>query len=91
VVLPLSGYIAEQSGVSIVKELCINTNDSETESRLDVVHRTYVNGVNGSDISGRSELRKIISTLQDEEQADKTQSIIDIWQRYEIPIESACH
>ena len=82
-------YIAEESAVQIVKELCIKTNDLETESRLDVVHRTYVNGVNGSDISGSSGLRKIITTVQDEEQADKiVKSLIGIWQRYEIPIDS---
>jgi hypothetical protein len=82
-------YIAEESAARIVKELCIKTNDLETESRLDVIHRTYFNGANGSDISGSSGLKKIIAILQDEEHANKTvKSLIDMWQRYEIPIYS---
>jgi hypothetical protein len=36
--LALRRYIAEESVSCIVKELCINTNGLETESRLDVVH-----------------------------------------------------
>jgi hypothetical protein len=63
-------YIAEESVVCIVKEICVKTNDLETENRLDVIHRTYVNGTNGSNISGSSGLRKIIVGLKDEEQAD---------------------
>ncbi|MGB6531261.1 MAG: hypothetical protein WBF33_24400, partial [Candidatus Nitrosopolaris sp.] len=82
-------YIAEESVACIVRELCINTNDLETENRLDVVHRTYINGVNGSDISASSGLKKVIASLQGEEQVDKiVKSLIDIWQRYEIPIDS---
>jgi hypothetical protein len=81
--------IPEESVTCIIKELCTKTNDSEKDSRLDVIHRTYVNGAHGSDISGSSGLRKVIGALQDEVQADKIlKSLIDIWQRYEIPIDS---
>jgi hypothetical protein len=87
--LAFKRYIAEESVARIVKELCVKTNDLETESRLDVVYRTYVNGVNGSDISARSGLRKVIAALQDEEHADKIlKSLIEIWQRYEISVDS---
>ena len=87
--LAFKRYIAEESVACIVKEICIKTNDLETENRLEVIHRTYVNGANGSNISGSSGLRKVITTLQDEEQADKIlKSLIDIWQRYEIPVDS---
>jgi hypothetical protein len=76
--------IPEESVTCIIKELCTKTNDSEKDSRLDVIHRTYVNGAHGSDISGSSGLRKVIGV-----QADKIlKSLIDIWQRYEIPIDS---
>jgi hypothetical protein len=82
-------HIAEESVTCIVKEICIKTNDSETENRLDVIHRTYLNGANGSKISGSSGLRKVIAGLKDEEQADKVlESLTDIWQRNEIPIDS---
>lgn len=82
-------HIAEESVGRIVKELCIKTNDLETENRLDVVHRTYVNGINGSEISGSSGLKKVITSLQDEERADTiVKSVVDIWQRYKIPIDS---
>jgi hypothetical protein len=82
--------IAEESAACIVKVLYIKTNDLETESRSDVIHGTYVNGTNCFDISGSSGLKKIIATLHgDEEQANKVvKSVIDIWQRYEIPIDS---
>jgi hypothetical protein len=50
--------ISEESATCIVREICRITNDLETLNRLDVIHRTYVNGANGSDISGRSGLRK---------------------------------
>ena len=82
-------FISEESATCIVKEFCIKTNDLEKENRLDVIHRTYVNGANGSNISGRSGLRKVIAGLKDEEHADKIlKSLIEIWQRYEIPIDS---
>jgi hypothetical protein len=85
----LKRYIAEESTTCIGNELCIKTNDSEKESRLDVIRRTYVNGANGSDISGSSGLRKVLVAIQGEEHADKIlKSLIDIWQRYEIPIDS---
>src|SRR5215469_3447939 len=84
-------YIAGESVAHIIKEICLKTNDSETKTRLEVIHRTYVNGGNGSEISGSSGLKKIIATMHDGdvEQANKiVKSVIDIWQRYEIPIDS---
>jgi hypothetical protein len=87
--LAFNRCIAEESVASIVKEICIETNDLEIEKRLDVIRRTYVNGANGSNISGRSGLRKVIAGLKDEEHADKIlNSLIEIWHRYEFPIES---
>src|SRR5215469_16791178 len=83
-------YIAEESVARIIKEICLKTNDSETKSRLEVIHRTYVNGGNGSEISGSSGLKKVIAAKHDGdvEQANKiVKSVIDIWQRYEIPID----
>src|SRR5215469_7667488 len=84
-------YIAEESVACIIKEICLKTNDSETKSRLEVIHRTYINGGNGSEISGSSGLKKIIATMHDGdvEQANKiVNSVIDIWQKNEIPIDS---
>lgn len=49
---------------AIIKELCIQTNDSELDNRLDTIHRTYVNGANGYDISGTSGLKKVIASVQ---------------------------
>jgi hypothetical protein len=87
--LAFKKYIAEESVGRIVKELCTKNNDLETDSRLDVVQRTYVNGINGSDVSSSSGLKRIISALQDEEHADKIlKSLIEIWQIYEIPVDS---
>jgi len=84
--------IAEASTTAIIEQLCIKTNDPEKNSRLAVVHQTYVNGVNGSDISGSSGLKKVIARIQgynEEERANQIiQSLINIWYRYGIPLSS---
>jgi hypothetical protein len=86
--------ISEQSAVSIVKAICTMTNDSELQNRLDVIHRTYINGLKGFKISGSGGLSKVIASLQCEvddgkkKEKEFLQCITDIWQRYEIPITS---
>jgi hypothetical protein len=83
--------IAEESVIQIMKELCIRTNDLEIESRLNVIRRTYVNGVNGSEISGSSGLTKVIASDSAEglgQPGKIIESILDIWYRYEIPLDS---
>ncbi|MGA8083522.1 MAG: hypothetical protein WB988_16845 [Candidatus Nitrosopolaris sp.] len=37
--------IAEESASKILENICIRTNDAEKNSRLETLHRTYVNGL----------------------------------------------
>ena len=84
--------IAEESATAIIEQLSIKTNDPEKNSRLNVVHQTYVNGVNGSDLSGSSGLKKVIASIQgynEEQQANQIiKSLINIWYRHGIPLSS---
>lgn len=83
--------VAEESVIAIIKGLCNNTNDPEINNRICVIQRTYSKGANGSDISGRSGLTRVIASLEqyNEEKAKQIiQSLINIWHRYEIPLNS---
>jgi len=57
--IPLVVLAANVAATSLY--ICIKTNDSDIKDRLDVVHRTYINGVNDSDISGRYQLRRCLT------------------------------
>lgn len=89
--LSFKQHIAEVSAIAIIKELCKQTNDSEIDNRLDTIHRTYVNGANGYNISGSSGLKKVIVGVQDYDGEKAEQiilSLIDIWHKHEIPLDS---
>ena len=58
---------------------------------MDTIHRTYVNGANGYNISGSSGLKKVIVGVQDYDGEKAEQiilSLIDIWHKHEIPLDS---
>jgi hypothetical protein len=52
--------IAEESASKILENICIRTDDTEKNSRLETLHRTYVNGPeNGFDgITGKTKLKE---------------------------------
>ncbi len=54
--------IAEESASKILENICITTNDIEKNSRLETLHRTYINGLeNGFDgITGKTKLKEVI-------------------------------
>jgi hypothetical protein len=55
--------IAEESASKILENICLRTNDSEKDARLETLHSTYINGAqNGFDgITGKSKLKEVIA------------------------------
>jgi hypothetical protein len=76
--------IAENSAIRIIEGICDRTKDSEKDSRVDTLHRTYLNGSeNGSDaITGKTKLKEVIchvSNLDENSADDVIRHLIDIW------------
>lgn len=76
--------VAKSSCLKILEGICNRTKDSEKDSRLDTLHRTYCNGSeNGMDaITGKTKLREVIGYISncDEKSAeDIVQDLINIW------------
>jgi hypothetical protein len=76
--------IAENSAVIIIEGICNRTKDPERYSRVDTLHRTYLNGSeNGSDaLTGKTKLKEVICHISncDEQSAEViVQHLVDIW------------
>ncbi|MGC1930191.1 MAG: hypothetical protein WA667_14555, partial [Candidatus Nitrosopolaris sp.] len=76
--------IAEESASKILEDICIRTNDTEKISRLETLHRTYVNGLeNGFDsITGRTKLKEVIafvSGCDDSTSENVIENSLKIW------------
>ena len=80
--------IDERSAYTILKNICTRAKDPEVNSRLDTLHRTYINGSeNGSEsITGKSKLKGVImhvSDCDDKAAEDVIQKLLHIWHRKE--------
>jgi hypothetical protein len=78
--------IAEESASKILENICIRTNDAEKNSRLETLHRTYVNGLeNGFDsITGRTKLKEVIALVSgcdDSTSENVIENSLKIWHR----------
>lgn len=76
--------LAKNSAVRIIEGICNRTDDLEKNSRIDTLHRTYINASeNGSEkITGKTKLKEVIchvSNLDENSADDVVRRLIDIW------------
>ncbi|MGA9152355.1 MAG: hypothetical protein WBZ36_17405, partial [Candidatus Nitrosopolaris sp.] len=70
IVFGLSGllfksHVSLVSAQNIINRLCDCTNDEEKSSRLEVVNNTYLNGVDGREIKGTSQLLETLTAVNE--------------------------
>jgi hypothetical protein len=70
IVFGLSGlffksHVSLVSAQNIINRLCDCTNDEEKGSRLEVVNNTYLNGVDGREIKGTSQLLETLTAVNE--------------------------
>jgi hypothetical protein len=75
--------IAEESVSKILEKMCIRTNDTAKISRLETLHRTYVNGQESGfgGITGVTKLKEVIAFVSSDNEAENVvQNILQNWQ-----------
>jgi hypothetical protein len=82
IVFGLSGLlfknkIALQSAKDLIGKLCDVTHDEEKSSRLEVVHNTYVKGLEGTEIKGATQLLETFTVIHDGDEVSIPSYIYD--------------
>ncbi|MGC2573943.1 MAG: hypothetical protein WA364_20700, partial [Candidatus Nitrosopolaris sp.] len=81
IVFGLSGLLFKShvsliSAQNIINKLCDCTNDEEKSSRLEVTNNTYLNGVDGHEVKGTSQLLETLTSVN-EGNKDYARSILE--------------